>query len=65
MKIITSMANGTSMIEKEILCQTGTVNSIRHRLSVPIEKGNKFMLWMNSPNDIQVLDYSFIPCNGA
>lgn len=62
---ITSMANGTSMIEKEILCQTGTVNSIRHRLSVPIEKGNKFMLWMNSPNDIQVLDYSFIPCNGA
>lgn len=62
---ITSMANGTSMIEKEILCQTGTVNAIRHRLSVPIEKGNKFMLWMNSPNDIQVLDYSFIPCNGA
>lgn len=62
---ITSMANGTSMIEKEILCQTGTVNSIRHRLSVPIEKGNKFMLWMHSPNDIQVLDYSFIPCNGA
>lgn len=62
---ITAMLNGTSMIEKEILCQTGTVNSIRHRLSVPIEKGNKFMLWMNTPSDIQVLDYSFIPCNGA
>lgn len=62
---ITAMLNGTSMIEKEILCQTGIVNSIRHRLSVPIEKGNKFMLWMNTPSDIQVLDYSFIPCNGA
>ena len=62
---ITAMLNGTSMIEKEILCQTGMVNSIRHRLSVPIEKGNKFMLWMNTPSDIQVLDYSFIPCNGA
>lgn len=62
---ITAMLNGTSMIEKEILCQTGIVSSIRHRLSVPIEKGNKFMLWMNTPSDIQVLDYSFIPCNGA
>lgn len=62
---ITAMLNGTSMIEKEILCQTGIVNSIRHRLSVPIEKGNKFMLWMNTPSDIQVLDYSFIPCNGS
>lgn len=62
---ITAMLNGTSMIEKEILCQTGIVSSIRHRLSVPIEKGNKFMLWMNTPSVIQVLDYSFIPCNGA
>ena len=63
---ITAMLNGTSMIEKEILAESAMVTLIRHRLFVPIEKGNKFMVWFSSPeNNIQILDYSFIPCNGS
>ena len=63
---ITAMFNGTSMIEKEILAESAMVTLIRHRLFVPIEKGNKFMVWFSSPeNNIQILDYSFIPCNGS
>lgn len=62
---ITAMLNGTSMIEKEILAESTIVTNIRHRLFVPIEKGNKFMVWFNNPDNIQILDYSFIPCNGS
>lgn len=63
---ITAMFNGTSMIEKEILAESAMVTLIKHRLFVPIEKGNKFMVWFSSPeNNIQILDYSFIPCNGS
>ena len=63
---ITAMLNGTSMIEKEILAESAMATLIRHRLFVPIEKGNKFMVWFSSPeNNIQILDYSFIPCNGS
>ena len=62
---ITAMLNGTSMIEKEILAESTIVTNVRHRLFVPIEKGNKFMVWFNNPDNIQILDYSFIPCNGS
>ena len=62
---ITAMLNGTSMIEKEILAESTIVINIKHRLFVPIEKGNKFMIWFNNPDNIQILDYSFIPCNGS
>ena len=62
---ITAMLNGTSMIEKEILAESTIVTNIKHRLFVPIEKGNKFMVWFNNPDNIQILDYSFIPCNGS
>ena len=62
---ITAMLNGTSMIEKEILAESIIVTNIKHRSFVPIEKGNKFMVWFNDPDNIQILDYSFIPCNGS
>lgn len=66
---IVDMINYGNISEKEIsleiLAESIAVTLVAHRLFVPIEKGNKFMLWFDLPNNIQILDYSFIPCNGS